>query len=32
METYLNSPLETPESRLLTQIMAPVGPRSANDE
>jgi effector-binding domain-containing protein len=32
MEAYLNSPLETPESRLLTQIMAPVGPRSANDE
>jgi effector-binding domain-containing protein len=31
MEMYLNSPLDTPDSRLLTQIMAPVGPRSAND-
>jgi effector-binding domain-containing protein len=31
METYLNSPLDTPDKDLRTQIMAPVGPRSAND-
>jgi effector-binding domain-containing protein len=32
METYLNSPLDTPDDDLRTLIMAPVGPRSANDE
>jgi effector-binding domain-containing protein len=31
METYLNSPVDTPERELLTQIMVPVGPVSAND-
>lgn len=31
METYLNSPLDTPAERLRTQIMVPVGPQSAND-
>lgn len=31
METYLNSPLDTPTERLRTQIMVPVGPQSAND-
>jgi effector-binding domain-containing protein len=31
MEMYLNSPLESPDAELRTQIMAPVGPQSAND-
>jgi effector-binding domain-containing protein len=31
MEIYLNNPLDTPDHELRTQIMAPVGPRSAND-
>lgn len=31
METYLNSPLDTPSERLRTQLMVPVGPQSAND-
>ncbi len=31
METYLNSPLDTPDSELRTEIMVPVGPQSAND-
>jgi effector-binding domain-containing protein len=31
METYLNSPIDTPVSELRTQIMVPVGPQSAND-
>jgi len=31
METYLNSPLDTPAERLRTQIMVPVGPQTAND-
>jgi effector-binding domain-containing protein len=31
MEVYLNSPIDTPESELLTQIMVPVGPEAAND-
>lgn len=31
METYLNSPAETPAERLRTQIMVPVGSQSAND-
>jgi effector-binding domain-containing protein len=31
METYLNSPLDTPTERLRTQIMVPVGPQTAND-
>jgi effector-binding domain-containing protein len=32
METYLNSPIDTPDSELRTQIMVPVGPQSANDQ
>jgi effector-binding domain-containing protein len=32
MEMYLNNPLDTPDHDLRTQIMAPVGPRSANDQ
>jgi effector-binding domain-containing protein len=31
METYLNSPIDTADSELRTQIMVPVGPQSAND-
>lgn len=31
METYLNSPVDTPAERLRTQLMVPVGPQSAND-
>jgi effector-binding domain-containing protein len=31
METYLNSPIDTPTERLRTQLMVPVGPQSAND-
>jgi effector-binding domain-containing protein len=31
METYLNSPMDTPTERLRTQLMVPVGPQSAND-
>jgi effector-binding domain-containing protein len=31
MEIYLNSPIDTPDSALRTQIMVPVGPQSAND-
>lgn len=31
METYLNSPTDTPTERLRTQLMVPVGPQSAND-
>jgi effector-binding domain-containing protein len=32
METYSNSPIDTPDSELRTQIMVPVGPQSANDQ
>jgi effector-binding domain-containing protein len=32
MEVYLNSPIDTPDSELRTQIMVPVGPQSANDQ
>lgn len=31
MEVYLNSPIDTAEGELLTQIMVPVGPEAAND-
>lgn len=31
MEVYLNSPVDTPEDELLTQIMIPVGQEAAND-
>ncbi len=31
MEMYLNSPLDTPSAELSTELMAPVGPQSAND-
>lgn len=32
METYLNSPIDTPDVELRTRIMVPVGPQSANDQ
>jgi effector-binding domain-containing protein len=31
MEVYLNSPIDTPEDELLTQIMVPVRSEAAND-
>jgi effector-binding domain-containing protein len=31
MEVYLNSPVDTPDGELLTQIMVPVGAEAAND-
>lgn len=31
MECYTNNPLQTPSEALRTQVMVPVGPRSAND-
>jgi effector-binding domain-containing protein len=31
METYLNSPLDTPDAELRTVLMAPVDTQSAND-
>jgi effector-binding domain-containing protein len=31
MEVYLNSPVDTSDSELLTQIMVPVGAEAAND-